>query len=49
MPTVQQPEVYLANSQDLLDENGKITNQGTIDFLQGFVDTFVDFIKKLKG
>lgn len=46
MPVVQQPEVYLANSQDLLDENGKFKSQDTVQFLQGFVDTFVDLIKK---
>jgi chromate reductase, NAD(P)H dehydrogenase (quinone) len=49
MPIVQQPEVYLANSQDLLDENGKINNEGTIQFLQGFVDAFVDLIKRYQA
>jgi chromate reductase, NAD(P)H dehydrogenase (quinone) len=46
MPVVQQPEVYLANSQDLLDGSGKINNEGTIEFLQSFVNTFVDLIKR---
>ena len=46
MPVVQQPEAYLANSQDLLDENGKINNEGTVQFLQSFVDAFVELIKK---
>lgn len=46
MPVVQQPEVYLANSQDLLDENGKLKSEDTVQFLQSFVDTFVDLIKK---
>lgn len=49
MPTVQQPEVYLANAQELLDDNGKINNEGTIEFLQGFVNTFVDLIRKYKA
>lgn len=49
MPTVQQPEVYLANSFELFDESGKFNNQGTIDFLQSFVNTFVDLINKYKG
>ncbi len=48
-PTVQQPEVYLANSFELFDESGKFNNQGTIDFLQSFVNTFVDLINKYKG
>ena len=46
MPVVQQPEVYIANVMDLLGEDGKITNQDTIGFLQSVVDTYVDFIKK---
>ncbi len=49
MPVVQQPEVYIANSQDLIDENGKINNEETIQFLQSFVDAFVDLIKKYQA
>ena len=47
MPVVQQPEAYIGNTAALLDENGKVKNQGTIQFLQSFVDTFVDLIKKI--
>lgn len=46
MPVVQQPEVYIANVHELLGEDGKITNQDTIQFLQSAVDTFVELIKK---
>ncbi len=46
MPVVQQPEVYLANIATLLDEDGNINNEGTISFLQTFVDKFIDLIKK---
>ena len=49
MPVVQQPEAYLGNAATLLDENGKIMNEGTIQFLQSFVDTFVDLIKRYQG
>lgn len=48
MPTIQS-ELYLANSFELFDESGKFNNQGTIDFLQSFVNTFVDLINKYKG
>ncbi|MDN6363491.1 MAG: NAD(P)H-dependent oxidoreductase [Tetragenococcus koreensis] len=48
MPVVQQPEVYLANITTLLDENGKINNEGTIEFLQTFVDAFIDLIGRYK-
>lgn len=46
MPVVQQPEVYIANVMDLLGQDGKITNQDTINFLQTVVDTYVEFVKK---
>ncbi|UUX34632.1 NADPH-dependent FMN reductase [Fundicoccus culcitae] len=47
MPTVQQPEVYLANSQNLFDEDGQLVNEGTSDFLQTAVDAHVELINKL--
>ncbi|MHA6252409.1 NADPH-dependent FMN reductase [Oceanobacillus sp. CAU 1775] len=46
MPVVQQPEVYIANIHELLDDNGKISNEDTVGFLQSAVDTFVDLVKK---
>ncbi|WP_452466921.1 NADPH-dependent FMN reductase [Oceanobacillus kapialis] len=49
MPVVQQPEVYLANVATLLDEDGKINNDDTIQFLQSFVDTFVKLINQNNG
>lgn len=49
MPVVQQPEAYLANVHELLDNEGKITNQDTVQFLQSFVDTFVELIKGHKS
>lgn len=49
MPVVQQPEVYIANVHELLGEDGKITNQGTVDFLQSVVDTFVALVKRYEA
>lgn len=46
MPILQQPEVYLSNSAALLDEKGMITNEGTLEFLQTFIDAFVDLINR---
>ncbi|MEJ8764617.1 MULTISPECIES: NADPH-dependent FMN reductase [unclassified Oceanobacillus] len=46
MPVVQQPEVYIANVHELLGEDGKVTNQDTIGFLQSVVDAYVSFIKR---
>lgn len=46
MPVVQQPEAYIANVHELLGEDGKITNEDTIGFLQSVVDAFVALTKK---
>ena len=43
---MQQPEVYLANSASLLNEKGKINNEGTVKFLQSVVDAFVKHMKR---
>jgi len=48
MPVLQQPEAYLANVHELLDENGKITREDTIQFLQNVVDEFCKLIKRYK-
>ena len=45
MPTLQQPEVYIAHTDKLLDENGKINNEGTVAFLQTVIDAFVEMVK----
>ncbi|WP_281165341.1 NADPH-dependent FMN reductase [Liquorilactobacillus sicerae] len=47
MPTIQQPELYIGNVTNLLDDNLKITNEGTLKFLGGAMQTFADFINKL--
>lgn len=49
MPVVQQPEVYIGSVHELLDANGKITNQDTIGLLQSAVDAFVSLIQKHRG
>lgn len=46
MPVLQQPEVYLSNSQKLLDDDGKITNDETKKFLQSVVEAYITFIEK---
>ncbi|WP_233711066.1 hypothetical protein [Lederbergia citrisecunda] len=45
MPVGQQTEAYIGSVHELLDENGKL-NEGTVEFLQGFVNEFVELIKK---
>src|SRR3954454_5717045 len=46
MPVVQQPEAYISNAAALLDENDKVKNEGTVQFLQSFVDGFIDLIER---
>ncbi|AZZ60112.1 NAD(P)H-dependent oxidoreductase [Oenococcus sp. UCMA 16435] len=46
MPVVSQPEVYIGNVKNILDYNLKITNPGTIKFLQTAMNTFVDLIDR---
>ena len=46
MPVVQQPEAYISNAAALLDEKGKVNNEGTVQFLHSFVGAFVDLIEK---
>ncbi|MFN7109800.1 MAG: NADPH-dependent FMN reductase [Brevundimonas sp.] len=49
MPTMAQPEAYVGGVADLLDEHGKLKNDGTRDFLKGFLDAFAAWIEKTKG
>ncbi len=49
MPVVQQPEVYIGETHELLDENGKINDQETVAYLQSAVDAFVQLIKRYQA
>ena len=44
MPVLQQPEAYIAHTNKLFDEEGKVNNEGTLEFLQTVVDAFVELI-----
>lgn len=46
MPTLQQPEAYIAHTNKLIDEHGKITNEGTLEFLQNIIDAFIELIRR---
>ncbi|WP_157403087.1 NADPH-dependent FMN reductase [Ursidibacter maritimus] len=46
MPIVGQPEVFLGNSPSLFDEQGQINVPSTIEFLQGYINKFVDLIEQ---
>jgi chromate reductase len=46
-PILQQPEMYLSSVGDWFDENGKVKNDQTRDFLASFAKTFADWIEKV--
>ena len=46
MPVLQQPEVYIANSTELFDDNDNVNSDDTVKFLQSAVDAFVEHVKK---
>ncbi len=42
-----QPDAYIGNSHSLFDEGSEaINNEGTVKFIQGYVDRFVELVKK---
>ena len=46
MPCMAQPEAYFGNAQQLFDENGKLLNEGTKDFVQSFMNSFANWVEK---
>jgi chromate reductase, NAD(P)H dehydrogenase (quinone) len=47
VPLLCQPEVFIKFSEDLIDAEGNILNEGTHKFLQGFVDRYVAWLKTI--
>ncbi len=47
VPVMQQPEVYLSKISEVFDENGKIKNEKTIEFLQKAVTAYIDWFNKI--
>ena len=46
MPVVKYPEVYISNSENLLDENGRINNEDLIKNLKSLIRAFVKLINR---
>lgn len=44
--TLAQPEAYIGAYHTLIDENGALSNEGTKDFLNGFLAAFIKWIEK---
>ncbi len=49
MPTLQQPEAYLARSAQLFDEAGDLTDPGAADLLRDFGAALASWIDRLAG
>lgn len=46
MPTLQQPEVYLANVAAMFDSAGALTSEATRTFLASFMQSFAEWIDR---
>lgn len=46
IPTMQQPEAYIGNVGNLFDEQGKLINDSTRQFLQGYIDSYAKWIAR---
>jgi len=46
MPVLEQPEAYIGGSGSLFDDAGKLTNDGTREFLTGFGKAFEQHIAR---
>lgn len=49
VPTLGQPEVFLQFSNNLVDDDGNISNDDTRKFLQGWVDRYVAWVAKQRA
>src|SRR5664280_782819 len=45
VPTLAQPEAYVGHAAALFDANGVLINEGTRDFLQKFMDSYVSWVE----
>ena len=49
VPTLQQPEAYVSHVDKLFDEQGKLVNDGTSKFLQGFMQAFANWVETIRS
>lgn len=47
VPTLGQPATFIQVKEDLFDEAGNIANEGSKQFLQGWMDRYAEWVKKL--
>jgi chromate reductase len=46
MPCLQQPEAYVGHANTLFNDEGKLSNDGTRDFLRKYMETFASWIER---
>lgn len=46
MPTLGQPEAFIQVKDDFFDDAGEIASAGSKKFLQGWMDRYVDWVKR---
>ncbi|GGA46757.1 hypothetical protein GCM10010981_39910 [Dyella nitratireducens] len=46
VPLLGQPEVFLKFSDGLIDDDGNVGVESTKKFLQGFVDRYVEWVRR---
>jgi chromate reductase len=46
VPAMQQPEAYIGNAASLFDDKGALINDSTREFLQKFLQAFVQWIER---
>jgi chromate reductase, NAD(P)H dehydrogenase (quinone) len=49
MPPLQQPEAYIGGAAKLFDDDGKLVNPGTAEFLKKFMQAFAAWIDTVIG
>ena len=49
MPPLQMPEAYIGRADKLFDENGKLTNNSTREFLTKYLQAFAAWIERTKA
>jgi chromate reductase len=48
VPVLQQPEVYVGGAAKLFDEEGRLVNDTTRQFLRDFLDAFAAWIERIR-
>src|SRR6059036_275564 len=49
VPTMAQPEAYVAHADKLFDEHGKLVNDGTRKFLHEFMQAFANWVETIRS